>query len=336
MTVRVLSVVGKGYYGSNVVEPMYLYFTLPLRALGHEVETFDHCALHRALGKEQCTAKLVRQIRTGSYDLVLYQTTGNEHAETEALQDIAKNTCIVAWNSDDDWQWDLTSRHAAHFTFMITTYPHIYEQHRSKYPNLLMSQWGCLDVYGNRQQRKDIAFSFAGAVYGARNTACRFLRRTAGLVCFGRGSRLVCLGLPYFRGAFKLPWLSGAPIGFKEINDIWNRTRVSYSPMGGGPRGEVLSLKSRTFDMGLSGTLMLCEHSPNLDRYYEPGVECITFDSLGDCAEKAQWYLAHETERARIASNYRNRTLKEHLWTHRFAKLLSDCGLGCHSVGATR
>jgi Glycosyl transferases group 1 len=331
---RVLSVVGKAYYGSRVVEPMYLYFTVPLQTLGHTVESFDHYATNRAVGKEQCTARLVQKIREGAYDLVLYQTSGNEPVATSALADLAKKTCIVAWNSDDDWQWNVTSRLASDFTFMITTYPSIYEQYRTQYPNLLLSQWGCLEHFGNRTDKKDLDFSFAGALYGPRNTACRFLKRAVGLVCFGRGSRLVALGLPYFRGAFKIPWLSGGAMDFQEINSVWDRTRISYTPMEGGPKGEVLSIKSRTFDMGLSGTLMLCNHSPDLEQYYQPGIECVTFDSLSDCAEKAQWYLSHEAERRRVAENYRNRTLKEHLWTHRFANLFSQIGLGCHSATA--
>lgn len=92
-------------------------------------------------------------------------------------------------------------------------------------------------------------------------------------------------------------------------------------------RGQVLSIKSRVFDMGRSGTLMLCEHSPNLERYYEPGRECITFAGLEDCAEKALWYLSHETERARIARNYQERTAREHTWQYRFRTLFQQLGL---------
>ena len=325
---RVLSVVRRGYYGSGTaVEPMYLYFTIPLRQMGHEVETFDHYDASRNLGKARRTDLLVQKIRGGSFDLVLYETGGTEPVETEALAGLSKKTCIVAWNSDDDWQWDATRRIANHFTFMVTTYTHIYEENRKEYPNLLLSQWACLGAFSDHSRHKDIGFSFAGAVYAIRNSACRFLRHRAGLLCFGRGSRLVNLGLPYVRGVSRFPWLYGRPIHFEEINDIWNRTRVSYTPLGGGPRGEVLQIKSRVFDMGLSGTLVLCEHSPNLERYYEPGRECITFESLEDCAEKATWYLSHEAERAQIACNYEERTLKEHTWPHRFRDLFDQAGL---------
>jgi spore maturation protein CgeB len=325
---RVLSVVRTEYYGSKVaVEPMYLYWTLPLRQMGHEVETFDHYDATRNLNKERRTELLLQKIQGGRFDLVLYTNSGTEPIETEALADISKKICTVAWNSDDDWQWDATRRLAHHFTFMVTTYPHIYEENRRQYPNLLLSQWACLGTFSDYSRKKDMGFSFAGAIYKIRNSACRYLKRKAGLACFGRGARLVNLGLPYIKGAFRFPFLIGPAVHFEEINHIWNRSRISYCPLSGGPRGEVLSIKSRVFDMGCSGTLMLCEHSPNLERYYEPGRECITFESLADCAEKALWYLSHEAERARIARNYQERTLREHTWRHRFRDLLQQIGL---------
>ena len=325
---RVLSVVRKGYYGDQTaVEPLYLYFTAPLRRMGHEVDTFDHYDATRDLTTERRTELLVEKIRRGCFDLVLYQTALKEPVYTQELSELSRKVCIISWNSDDDWQWDATSRIADHFTFMVTTYPHIYERNKKQFPNLLLSQWGCLGSFSDGSRQKDIDFSFAGAVYAIRNSACRYLRRKAGLQCFGRGSRLVNLGLPFVKGAVRLPWLIGPPIHFKEINDVWNRTRVSYSPMAGGPKGEVLQIKSRIFDMGLSGTLVLCEHSPNLERYYEPGKECITFESLEDCAEKAKWYLNHEIERARIVGNHRQRTLKEHTWQQRFSDLFNQTGL---------
>jgi spore maturation protein CgeB len=324
---RILSVVRQNYYGNpGIPEPLSIYLTEPPRQMGNEVEAFDHFEAQRSYGKEAATARLIDKIRRGRFDLVLYQTSGEEPVDTSALAGMTQRICLAAWNSDDDWQWEITRQLAQHFTYMITTYPHIYEQHRVAYPNLLLSQWGCLGRFSDFARKKDIDFSFAGAVYANRNSACRYLQRRAGLKCFGRGTRLLRLGIPYFRGAFKLTWIAGAARSFQEINDIWNRTRVSYTPMRGGPNGEVLSLKSRTFDMGLSGTLMLCEHSPNLERYYEPGRECVTFETMEDCADKALWYLSHELERARIARRYHERTLREHMWVQRFTDLFRRMG----------
>ncbi len=97
---------------------------------------------------------------------------------------------------------------------------------------------------------------------------------------------------------------------------------------------DLLQIKSRTFEQGLSGTLMICRQSPNLERYYEPGREFVPFDDLDDCVEKVTFYLRHDSERARIARAYHDRTRAEHMWTHRFQKMFDDIGLGAAARGA--
>ena len=324
---RILSVIRQHYYGApTALEPMYLSFTVPLREMGHDVDTFDHFETSRTLGKERSTEALVDKVQNGGFDLVFYQTSGREPVETAALADLSRSVCIAAWNSDDDWQWDTTRRIAGHFTFMITTYPHIYEPNHSRYPNLLLSQWGCLRERNDDQRKKDIAFSFAGSMYAERNKACRYLRRKGGLACFGRGSRLVRLGLPYYRGVFRFPWLAGRSLEFSAVRNIWNRSRISYTPLQGSTR-QMLQIKGRLFEMGLSGTLVLCEYTPLLAPYYQSGHEVVTFESLEDCVDKARWYLSHESERARVACRYRDRTLREHMWEQRFTALFTQMGI---------
>jgi Glycosyl transferases group 1 len=325
---RILSVVRRNYYGvATAIEPLHLYFTMPLREMGHDVETFDHYEMSRTVGRGRATLALADKIRKGEFDVVFYQTSGQEPVETAALADLSRKFCIAAWNSDDDWQWETTRQIAAHFTFMITTYPHVHEQNHFQYSNLLLSQWGCPGLLSGHGKAKDIEFSFAGSIYGERNKACRYLRRKTGLACFGRGSRMVRLGIPYFRGAFKFPWFAGTALEIEGVYDVWNRSRISYTPLEGSSGQKALQIKSRIFEMGLTGTMVLCEQHPVLERYFKAGAEIITFESLEDCAEKALWYLAHEGERAKITDNYRDRTLREHMWTHRLESLFEQMGL---------
>jgi len=326
---RILTVVGKYYAGKpGVVEPMYLEFTEPLVALGHEVDHFDHAEARRLHGLEGAGERFVRAVQARRYDVVLYQTAGQDWLPRQALREASHFAPVVGWNSDDDWQWESYTRHLApYLTFMVTTYPHIYEANRDAYPNLRLSQWGCNQRYANYEREKDLDFTFVGQVYGSRNEECRYLRKQAGLRTYGLGSGLVNLGLPYFRGSWRLPFLYGRPLSVPKMADVWNRSRISYTPMGASVDPNLLQIKGRAFSMGMSGTLMLCQHSPNLERYYEPGKEFIAFESLEDCAEKARYYLAHEPERARIARAYYERTKAEHLWEHRFTHLFKDLGL---------
>lgn len=331
---RILSAVSKNYYGlSNAVEPMYLEFTDPLRDMGHHVETFDHHSMRTRFGMVGCGERFVERVREGHYDVVLYQTGGGEMMMRDAIAEGANWVPIVAWNSDDDWQWESHTRHLAkHFTFMVTTYPHIYQANKDAHKNLILSQWGCYDRFADFNRRKDLDFTFVGLFYGDRAAHCRALRRHAGLRVFGSGSGVVKHSPLYHSRrlrnlARRIPGLYGRAVDFQEANSIWNRSKISFTPMGASVDPNMLQIKSRAFEMGLSGTLMICEHSPNLELYYEPGKEFVPFYAMDDCIEKVKHYLRHERDRVCIARAYYKRTKAEHLWQHRFAALFREIAL---------
>ncbi len=330
---RILSTVTRNYYGqTNSIEPMYLAFTLPLKARGHHVDHFDHVRLSSEIGPAACGEKFLTTVRHGGYDLVLYQTGGGDFMTRDAIADGKKYTPIVAWNSDDDWQWDSYSRHVLPcFTYMVTTYPHVHEQNRAQHSNLLLSQWGAMEIYADFGREKDIDFSFAGQVYRTRVPELRHLYRNADLKIYGLGSiRVWCP--PFNNRRFReiatkfFPSLNRA-LQLKEVNDIWNRTKVSYTPMSASVNPKLLQIKGRAFEMGLSGTLMLCQSSPNLERYYKPGKEFVAFENLDDCIEKSRYYLQHEAERRQIAQAYYNRTRAEHMWEHRWDQVFKEIGM---------
>jgi hypothetical protein len=332
---RILSCVTKGYYGlGNTVEPMYIAFTEPLRALGHEVDHFDHYLSGKQDGPAVTAERFLAKVRGGRYDAVLYQTACQQAEYVgESVREAGRYAPTIAWNSDDDFAWEKqTSPLAPYFTFVFTTYPHIYEQNRAHHPNLRLSQWGCFDGFGDFARTKDLGFTFAGQMYGDRVRSSRYLAKHAGLQVYGFMSGMVrtpaFLYWPGIRKAtFRFPSIYGAAIHYDTINEIWNRSRISYTPMEASASADILQIKSRTFEQGLSGTLMVCRQSPGLELYYEPGKEFVPFDDLDDCVEKVKFYLQHESERARIAKAYHDRTRAEHMWTHRFQKMFEDIGL---------
>jgi hypothetical protein len=332
---RILAVVTRGYYGrTDAVEPLYLAFTDPLIELRHEVDHFDHYLSNRQVGAERTGELFVEKVRVGNYDAVLYQTACQEaRFINERGRYASRYAATIAFNSDDDFAWEKqTSLMAPSFTYMYTTYPHIYEQNRAAFPNLRLTQWACYPNFADFDRPKDLDFTFAGQIYGDRAQSCRYLVQKAGLRVYGFMSGMVHTpSFLYWPGirklTFRFPSIYGRPLHYREINDVWNRSKVSYTPMEASVGGDILQIKSRVFEMGLSGTLMVCRPSPNLDRYYEPGREFVPFDDLDDCIEKTKYYLAHETERARIARAYRDRTLAEHLWTHRYRAMFEEMGL---------
>jgi hypothetical protein len=333
---RILSCVSRGYYGQrNTVEPMYIAFTEPLRALGHEVDHFDHFLARKRSGAATMAEQLLEAVRGGGpYDAVLVQTSCQTADEIgEPVREAGRYAPTIAWNSDDDFAWETqTSLLAPFFTFMFTTYRPIYERNRERHPNLRLSQWGCFDGFGDFDRPKDLDFTFAGQLYGDRVRSSRYLAKHAGLRVYGMMSgRVHTPDFLYWPGIRKLtyrfPSVYGRPIHYDEINEIWNRSKISYTPMEASVSADILQIKSRTFEQGLSGTLMVCRQSPGLDEYYEAGKEFVPIDDLDDCVEKVRYYLKHESERMRIARAYRDRTRAEHMWTHRFQRMFDDVGL---------
>ena len=113
-TMRILSTVGKTYVGHpEAVEPMFLEFTIPLRRMGHDVEHYDHMKEHAEFGPDETGARFERLARYGHFDLILYQTAGRDYMNREAIAEVSTHTPIIAWNSDDDWQWESYTRHIA-------------------------------------------------------------------------------------------------------------------------------------------------------------------------------------------------------------------------------
>ena len=74
------------------------------------------------------------------------------------------------------------------------------------------------------------------------------------------------------------------------------------------------------------GSLLLTDSRHNLSELFAPGSEVVAYENPGDLVEKALYYLAHEDERAAIASAGQSRTLREHTYQVRMAELVEILG----------
>lgn len=309
------------------------WFVATLRRMGHSSHLFNTSAWH-PVDYPWMRERLLEVVRGRGYDVVIILTSLEEFTP-DVLDELKRHTVSVAWNSDDDWRWDdYTSRLCPHFTYMVTTYRHIYEENRPHHPNLLLSQWACVGTYDGFETLKDIPVSFVGKRYGARAEQIRALRKEGRVVAYGTGFG----GAEGDSGGLKWPlrrWVASRfrlelveqPLAFPAINEIWNRTRISFTPLEASTGDGRLQIKSRAFDMGMSGTLMLCNRNPALEEFYEPGVEYEDYADMEECRDKVRFYLRNESARRRIARAYYERTRKQHLWKHRFAKLFQEIGI---------
>jgi spore maturation protein CgeB len=287
------------------------------------------------------------------------------------LEEAKRYAVTVAVNSDDDFRWlDYSSKWSRNYTWMVTTYRHIFEHAKSEHPNLILSQWACGGSYDGLNTVKDIDVSFVGGVHADRARRFAEIQKHLNLEVYGRGTRQAqATTRALFRAlAYKLrgghgtrkairEWClsrlqgEGDGVSFEEANRLWNRTKISFTPLnlsedqyrkkrdmarrlgkdttsaGWNAWISPMQVKGRVFELGLSGSLVLCDRNPALEEFYERGREYEDFESSEECIDKAKYYLGHETDRAHIGKAYYERTRKEHLWAHRYRKLFSEIGL---------
>lgn len=77
----------------------------------------------------------------------------------------------------------------------------------------------------------------------------------------------------------------------------------------------------RLFEVTGGGSLLLTDWRENLPQLFEPDREVVTYRSAEECVEKAEWLLAHEGDRARIAAAGHARCLRDHSFDKRAARL---------------
>lgn len=334
---RILTCTFYHYYGDpRGIEPQFYYLYKVPQTMGHDVDFFDYRTAY-SIDPEGMRRQFLQIVTAGNYDAVFIATHQDEF-DAETLKAARKYAKIFAWNSDDEWRWaDYSQPQVNNYDFMVTNDPGVYAAQKETYPNLLHAQWACTGFWNGTKTTKDIPFSFVGAAYGPRLDQIKELAARAGLQAFGKGtgralhqSAKLSDGLKSFvRDQLVavlnriVPQPTNDILNFEEVNAIWNRSAISFTPLDSS-QGGVRQIKSRIFDMGLSGTLMLAHNSPHLNDYYEPNKEYVPFETIDECIEKANYYLAHESERSKIAEAYAKRTKAEHMWEQRIRYVLKE------------
>lgn len=77
-------------------------------------------------------------------------------------------------------------------------------------------------------------------------------------------------------------------------------TLNAFCNLNNGP--QTLSPNMRQLEATGAGSLLLTENSPNIEAFFSPDVDIITFADVDELVEKAQYYLSHKEELQRIAA----------------------------------
>lgn len=105
-----------------------------------------------------------------------------------------------------------------------------------------------------------------------------------------------------------------------QLPRVYNATRINlnitrpYSDRGA---------PMRVFDVLGCGGFLLTNHPHTVRRWFRPGKEVETYESVKELKEKIRYYLEHETERQTIAEAGRQACVAAHTHKHRIAFMFS-------------
>jgi spore maturation protein CgeB len=77
----------------------------------------------------------------------------------------------------------------------------------------------------------------------------------------------------------------------------------------------------RLFEATGVGTCLITDEKQNLHELFEPGKEVVTYVSAEDCVEKVQYLIENENDRRAIAEAGQRRTLRDHTFKDRAARI---------------
>lgn len=92
--------------------------------------------------------------------------------------------------------------------------------------------------------------------------------------------------------------------------------RVASIALNTNHYSELRGVNKRTFELCGIGSFQLTD-GPAIAEYFEPGVECATYQGPHDLVEKVRYWLQRPEERAQIARRGLERAFREHTYIHR-------------------
>ena len=126
---------------------------------------------------------------------------------------------------------------------------------------------------------------------------------------------------------------SNPPLPFADMVRLFSRSKLTLSFNESGHTyllpNPVSVIRTRDFEAVSSGACHFMRRMPEWQPYLEEDREVLCYDSREELADKVRFYLdpAQDAARAKIRKNARERTLREHNWTMRFAELAGELGI---------
>jgi spore maturation protein CgeB len=293
-------------------------FVPALRSFATEFIYFEIDTLLRVHGFGRMQSLLWDIVQRQQPD-VLFCVLFENQLDRAVLRRISTESATVTlnWFCDDHWRFEAFSRHwAPSFNWVATTSReafHAYQMLPGVHP--ILTQWAT-NIGASPRIDADEAHDvvFIGQWRPIRERYVRYLRAHGiDVAAYGHGWPAGRL-----RGNEMMEVLGSSRIGlnFSEASSTSYRFRR--------PKPQ---LKARPFELGASGTAIVSEDDPDIRGFYEPDKEIVIFKTRRSLYRAVRELLDDEEKRSRIATAGHQRTLLEHTYTQRFARIFSTMGV---------
>ena len=117
-------------------------------------------------------------------------------------------------------------------------------------------------------------------------------------------------------GVRRFPEIDGSDGALKVFRVSRINLNITLRSIGSG-------VPLRVFDVMGMGGFMLSNWQEEIPDLFEEGKEIVTYRTPEELVDKADYYLQHEDERARIAVNGYRKVKARHTYEHRLEKIIS-------------
>lgn len=116
------------------------------------------------------------------------------------------------------------------------------------------------------------------------------------------------------------PSLQGSAFG-RDMYAVLARSRITLNSHAEWSGQDANNL--RLYEATGMGALLVTDHRANLNQLFDVGSEIVSYRTPAEAAELVGYYLAHPDEADRISAAGQARTLRDHTWTDRMARVVA-------------
>jgi spore maturation protein CgeB len=284
----------------------YQFFETLLN-MGYSLIYFDYDRIRQRFGITK-TSQMLREAAYVYHPDILFYFHFHDWIEHYVWREISNDlpTKTIVMLADDHWRYEETKPVWKMFNLVVTTDSKGFERRRKEgFANVFLTQWACNHfLYKNLVLPKRYDASFVGRCYGERKSFVETIKK--------RGINIA---------AFGLGWPNGGRVSQADIIRIYNESKISLN-LSQASAGDKIQIKGRDFEAVGCGSLLLTKSSKEIEEYFVPDEEIVTYRDVNEASEKIDYYLKNADERERIAKKGYERLVREHTMEKRFLSIL--------------